>query len=237
MRDDELISDLRASTQTLPRIDVSQDAVWSGIRRRRAARTVLGGVAAIGVAAAAGLIFAFTSANDRGSVPVVGATPEGPLATYPTDGSDLGDSALLTGILGLEGDCLYVTDVVGNRYILALPEGYATWDRAALLVEDGQVVAVGVNRPSEEERPPSRTGHRSASRLYGRRRASGEGDPSASTLSTTATRRVEIPRLGPRQAGWPTGRRHRQEPRAGVPARPRGRSRRRRCCCAPWQWQ
>ena len=44
VRDDELISDLRASTQTVPRIDVSQDAVWSGIRRRRTARTALGGV-------------------------------------------------------------------------------------------------------------------------------------------------------------------------------------------------
>lgn len=145
MRDDELISDLRASTQTLPRIDVSQDVVWSGIRRRRAARTALGGVAAIGVTAIAGLVFAFASGNDRGSVPPAGATPEGPLATYPTDGSGLGNAALLTGTLSLEGDCLYVTDVVGTRYILALPEGYATWDGTSLVLDDGQVVAVSDN--------------------------------------------------------------------------------------------
>lgn len=145
MRDDELISDLRVSTQTLPRIDVSQDAVWSGIRRRRTARTALGGIAAIGVTAAAGLAFAFASAGDRGSVPPAGATPEGPLATYPTDGSGLGNAALLTGTLGLEGDCLYVTDVVGTRYILALPQGYATWDGTTLVLDDGQVVPVGDN--------------------------------------------------------------------------------------------
>jgi len=145
VRDDELISDLRASTQTVPRIDVSQGAVWSAIRRRRAARTALGGVAAIGVTAIAGLVFAFASGNDRGSVPPAGATPEGPLATYPTDGGDVGPQALLTGTLGLEGDCLYVTDVVGTRYILALPQGYATWDGTTLLLDGDQVVALGDN--------------------------------------------------------------------------------------------
>lgn len=60
--------------------------------------------------------------------------PSTGLATYPSDGSEGGDTALLEGILRSENDCLFIQTVDGGSVIPIFPTGMASWDGGTLVV-------------------------------------------------------------------------------------------------------